>query len=201
MEIERQPFNRRHAQKTFDAMKAEHLRYIPAYRDLSTFVNQKRGIYENDRTLIGEMIDHKRLLSGYATYTNRIFASGLSYGMTNKASQWFKLSLSSEEAMDQPGVRNWLDQVEKKMYAILNQSNLYDAFYSVYEELGQFGTGCFVVLEDFEDVVRSKIMTAGEYFLKTNNKGKVDGFAREFEMTVGQNVTGVQTCALPISCQ
>ena len=183
--------------KRFNALKQEHNKFIPSYRDLSDYVNPVRGIFNGDRTKIGKMIDHKKLLAAHATHAQRIFASGLNSGMTNKSTEWFRFSLGNQELLEIPGVRGWLDQVKKVMYDVLNQSNIYEVFYSTYEELGQFGTGCFLVLEDFDDIVRFRSFTAGVYFLGTNNKGMPNAFGREFEMTVEQLVIefGLESCS------
>lgn len=183
--------------KRFNALKQEHNKFVPSYRDLSDYVNPVRGIFNGDRTKIGKMIDHKKLLAAHATHAQRIFASGLNSGMTNKSTEWFRFSLGNQELLEIPGVRGWLDQVKKVMYDVLNQSNIYEVFYSTYEELGQFGTGCFLVLEDFDDIVRFRSFTAGEYFLGTNNKGMPNAFGREFEMTVEQLVIefGLESCS------
>ena len=46
-----------------------------------------------------------------------------------------------------------------------------------------------MVLEDFEDIIRGHMFTSGEYYLSVDNKGRVNGLAREFHMTVDQMVT------------
>lgn len=183
--------------KRFNALKQEHNKFIPSYRDLSDYVNPVRGIFNGDRTKIGKMIDHKKLLAAHATHAQRIFSSGLNSGMTNKSTEWFRFTIGNQDYLEIPGVRSWLDDVKKVMYDVLNQSNIYEVFYSTYEELGQFGTGCFLVLEDFNDVVRFRSFTAGEYFLGTNNKGMPNSFGREFEMTVEQLVMefGLESCS------
>ena len=166
--------------------------------DLSAYINPVRGVFNGNRTTIGKMIDHKKILSSHATHALKIFAAGLNSGMTNKSNYWFKLKIGNDiEILEAPGVRQWLDDVEELMYDVLNKSNLYEVFYSAYEELGQFGTACFIILEDYNDVVRAKSFTCGEYYLASNNKGEPNAFARDFEMTVGQMVKefGLESCS------
>ncbi len=190
-------------EKRFNALKNEHQQWVPAYKDLSTYINPTRGIFNNDRTRIGKMIDHKTLLSGHATHALRIFASGMNSGMTNKSSAWFRITFDDIEILEEPGVKQWLEVVQNTMYGVINKSNLYDVYYSAYEELGQFGTACFLVLEDFDDVIRGRSFTAGEYFLGIDQKGKPNAFAREFEMTVGQIVKefGIENCSDQVAGQ
>lgn len=173
--------------RRFDNLKAEHQKFVPAWKDLK-LINPFRGIFNNDRSSVGKMINHKELLSAHGTHALRIFASGLNSGMTSKSSRWFKLTIKDKVLMDSPGVREWLDDTQDVMYDVLNQSNIYETFYNAYEELGQFGTACYLILDDFDEVIRGRSMTCGEYFLAVDNKGRPNRFGREFEMTVEQLV-------------
>lgn len=183
--------------KRFESLKTEHNVRLPAYKDLQTYINQTRGIFKNDRSKIGTKIDHKTLIHSYATQAQRIFASGLNSGMTNKASEWFRPTLKQREYLELPGVRQWLDDIKSIVYSILNDSNIYGCVYNAYEEMAQFGPACFIVLEDYDDVVRGRSFTAGEYYLATDFKGRVNTFAREFQMTVAQVVSefGIESCS------
>ena len=183
--------------KRFGALVSNHYKFNTAYKVLSDYINPTRGIFNGDRNKIGSMIDHKTLISSHGTHALRIFASGMNSGMTNKSSNWFRLTFDNIAYLDVMGAKEWLDSVQDTMYAVINKSNLYEAFYTCYEELGQFGTGCYLILEDYEDVIRARSFTAGEYYLATNNKGRVDTFGREFQMTVSQLVQefGYESCS------
>jgi len=170
--------------KLFDKLN----KFIPAYKVLAQYISPFRGLFNNDYSKVGSLIDHKSLIRSHATHDVNIFASGLNSGMTNKSSQWFRLTLDDNRMLEIPGVRAWLDDVKDQMYTVINRSNLYDAFFSCYMELGTFGTGCYIILSDVDDVVRARSFTAGEYMIGVNHKGKVDTFARQYEMSVRQLV-------------
>ena len=170
--------------KLFDKLN----KFIPAYKILAQMVSPFRGMFDNDHSKVGALIDHKQLIRSHATHDVNIFASGLNSGMTNKSSQWFRPTLDDKRMLEIPGVRSWLDDVKDQMHTVINRSNLYDAFFSCYMELGTFGTGCYIILSDVDDVVRARSFTAGEYMIGVNHKGKVDTFTRQFEMTVRQMV-------------
>lgn len=174
--------------KRFNSMKSEADKYSSAWRDLSEYINPTRGLFTDSSSKRGKMIDHKKILDSHATQSCRKSASGLNSGITSKSRPWFRLTLSSEELMKMPGVRMWLDDVQKRMYAILERSNLYGAFQTTYEELLTFGTGCFILLEDINQVIRARSFTIGEYYLGIDHTGKVNSFARSFQMTVAQVV-------------
>lgn len=174
--------------KRFNSLKLEQQRWVPAWSDLSTYIDPTRGIFNGDRTKIGKMIDHKTLLDSHATFAKRITASGLQTGMTDPSRPWFKLTLEDVVVENVQGVREWLDETGRRMVEVMNRSNIYKVFQNCYDELVEFGTGCYLILEDFEDVIRGRSFTAGEYYLGTDNKGRVNTFGREFEMTVEQMV-------------
>lgn len=182
--------------KRFDELKSEFDQWKASGLALRQYINQKRGVFDESDNR-GTMIDHKNLLDGHATGAVRTVASGLLYGMTNPARPWFRLTLDDESLDDVPGVRGWLDLLQKNMIAVMNKSNIYSAFYNAYEELAQFGTSCFVILEDYDSMIRCRSYTFGEYFFGMDGKGRIDTFARKFKMTVVQVIKefGYESCS------
>ena len=156
--------------------------------DLRDYISPTRGNFDGDKSEEGEMVDHQKVLDGYATIAVNILASGLLSGMTSPNRPWFKMELEDDFLNDLPQVREWLDDTEGRMQAALNGSNIYQILHGTYTELGTFGTGCFIVLEDFQDVVRGQSFTSGEYYIGTDYRGRVESFAREYWMTVEQMV-------------
>lgn len=182
--------------KRFENMKTKASNYVASWKDLSKYLNPTRGLFDESKEQRGKMIDHKVILDSHATQSIRKSASGLNSGMTSKNRPWFRLMVSDNLVNSIPAVRRWLDQVQEMMYEILRGSNIYGAFQNIYEELLTFGTGCFILLEDFDTVIRTRSFTVGEYFLAVDKTGRVNAFARSFEMTVGQMVStfGYDSC-------
>lgn len=168
-------------------------------KDLQKFINQKRGFFDEQPNR-GSMINHKELLDGHALGANKTLASGLLSGMTSPSRPWFRLTLDDVTLDGTPGVREWLDEVQKRMVEVMNKSNIYSTLYSSYEELGQFGTSCFIILEDFDSVIRCRSFTYGEYLLGADSRGRINTFGRKFYMTVGQMVKefGLESCSLKV---
>lgn len=189
--------------KRFNALKNEHNLIVPAYQTLSTYIDPTRGIFNNDRSRIYAMIDHKTLLDGHATHAKNITSAGMQTGMTDPLRPWFKLTMDDYYLNNVPGTSEWLDDVTARMFAAINKSNLYSVFQNCYDELTTFSTGCYLILDDYEDIFRGRSFTCGEYFLGIDNKGRVNSFAREFEMTVGQLVEefGLESCSQNVKAQ
>jgi len=173
--------------KRFESMRTEAQHYTASWRSLSEYLNPTRGQFDyNSKPIRGKMIDHKLVLDSHATNSIRKTASGLNSGITSKARPWFRLILSNDDSIPSSPARAWLDEVQKRMYTVLEGSNIYGTFQNTYEELLTFGTGCFILLEDQDTVIRTRNFTAGEYYLAVDKSGKVTSFARQFPMTVAQ---------------
>lgn len=170
--------------RRLQAMFNHQNRWVPAWQDLSDLIDQTRGIFNQDYTKVGIAIDHKKLLDSHATDARRVTASGMQMGMTDPLRPWFELSIDSFNIEDYPGTKEWLDEVTRRMHYVMSNSNFYTVTQQVYDEITQFGTACFIILEDMEDVIRCRSFTTGEYVLAINSKGRVNGFGRRFEMTV-----------------
>lgn len=177
------------ANKRINALKNENQKIIPAYQVLSTYIDPTRGIFNGDRSRIYQMIDHKVLLDGHATLAKNITASGMQTGMSDPASRWFKLTMDDFALDNVPGAREWLDDVTARMFRVMSKSNIYKVFQNCYDEVVTFSTGCYLILSDFEDVIRGRSFTVGEYYLGVDAKGRVNAFGRDFEMTVGNLVS------------
>ncbi len=174
--------------KRFNAVKTEASNWTASWKDLRDYLNPTRGKFDDDRANRGTMIDHTKILDSHGTKATKILASGMQSGMTSPTRPWFKLAVDDEYLMSLQPVRVWLDEVTKLMLDICNDSNIYGMFYSMYEEIADFGTAAAIILEDFEDGVRGRNFTIGEYFLGTDNKGRVNTFARNYWMTADQMI-------------
>jgi hypothetical protein len=174
--------------KRLNSLKSEYNIWKKGHQQMSMYIDPTRGIFDNNRTTIGEPIDHETLLDSHATFARDTAASGMHTIMNDPAGSWFEIRLD-EMLMDVfPNVKIWLDEVKRRMLVVLNKTNVYEVLFTFYKELLQFGTACFLILEDMDDVIRARSFTCGEYFLGVDCKGRVNAFAREFNMTVGQLV-------------
>jgi hypothetical protein len=179
---------KRECTQRFNSLMSEYKKWEAAHKELSTYINPIRGQFVATNTR-GKMLNHQILLDSHAVGANRVLASGMQSGMTSPYRPWFHIRLANKEANVIQTVKEWLDEVTNRMREVCNSSNVYDVFYSMYEELGQFGTACAIVLEDFYKTIHLRVFTAGEYALGMDDRGVVNAFAREYEMTVGQVIS------------
>ena len=67
---------------------------------------------------------------------------------------------------------------------VFARSNTYRALHSMYEELGAYGTSASIIVDDFDSVIHHHTLTAGEYAIASDYRGKVQTLYREFDLTV-----------------
>ena len=173
--------------KRLQALRNERSTWFGHWRDLSDNILPRRGKFlvtpnESQRG----SIKTQRIIDNTATLSAGRLAAGIQSGVTSPARPWFRLALGDADLSDQSDVKLWLDEVQRRMFRVLGQSNIYNCTHVLYEEVGVFGNGVLLIEEDDLDVIRGTILTAGEYMLATNNRGRVDVLFREFVMTVEQ---------------
>jgi hypothetical protein len=189
--VDKAPF-----QKRVNNLKVEYNKYVPAWKDLSIWQNPTRGIF-NSIPNNGSKIDHNTLIDSFARRCIRDFAAGMMSGLTSPARPWFKLGLEDQDLSKYEPVKLYLDDCQNRMRAAFSRSNIYECLYMLYEELATFGTGAMFLMEDFQDIIRGRSYTVGEYMLGTGSDCRVNTFAREYYMTVAQMVGefGLESCS------
>jgi head-to-tail connecting protein len=191
------PFDRRAINQRWDRLRIEGWKWRPAWREIRDFVAPTRGFFEYETPNWGKRIDHERIINGKASRSLNKLASGMTSGMTSSSRPWFALSTSDPDLADFEPVKEWLSMVQERMYAVLAKSNIYQTFTNLYSEIGAFGTAAQIILPDYHSVVRGRNFTAGEYFLGNGPDNRVNAFARQYWMTVGQIVEefGLENCS------
>ena len=191
--IDLAPFQQRWMMMRLEAMS----KWYQRWRDLSRYINPKRGHFEGFVPNYNAQYDYRLIMDGDPADAARTMATGLSSGLTSPARPWFKLTVQNPAMQPTEAVNIWLDDVQKLILSIFEKSNFYEVCQQTYEELGLFGTGCFGIYEDSKSVIRCRSYTIGEYYLSTDAAGRVNGFARQFWMTVDQvvNEYGWNNCS------
>lgn len=168
-------------------MWSERSTWIKRYQDITQYLLPYSGRYFNTDRNRGDRTFNS-IYDETATFALDVLTAGMMAGMTSPARPWFRLATPDRELMEIDSVRWWLHDVTELMRDIYAKSNTYNALHSMYEELGAFATACSIIEDDFDNVIHHNVLTAGEYALATDDRGKVNTVAREFQMTVMQIV-------------
>lgn len=185
----------------WSTMRLEFMsKWYQNYRDVSRFINPKRGFFEGYVPNWNAQIDHKLIISGRPRRCVRTLAAGMQSGLSTPSRPWFKLGLPDEELEQSGNVKIWLEFVRNVIMRVGGRSNVYQAFHHNYEELGQFGTGAFGLFEDMKTVMRAESYTVGEYYVSVDASGRPNGFARQFWQTVDNvvNKYGWENCSVKL---
>jgi hypothetical protein len=169
------------------ALKTERTSYITHWKEISDYLLPRNGRYFVTDRNKGDR-RHNNIYDSTGTRALRVLGAGLMGGATSPARPWFRLATADPDMMDYAPVKLWLSQVQRGMLDVFQRSNTYRALHSMYEEIGAFGTGASVVMDDFDDVIRHHVLTTGEYAIAQNYRGDVTTLYREFEKTVSELV-------------
>lgn len=166
-------------------MESIRSRQIPVWREIAKYITPGRGLFDKEEPNRGERKD-KELLDPTPLQSLHVLSAGLQGGLTSPSRPWFRLGVMNGGLADFSPARLWLDDVEKRMFHVLSQSNVYDALHMLYQEVGAFGVGAMLVEEDAHNVVRAHTFTAGEYCLSYGADGLPNRFGRSFWMSAQQ---------------
>jgi hypothetical protein len=158
------------------------------WMEISDYLIPRRG-----RFLFTTMDDRgkkrtTKIIDSTGTQALRTMAAGMMSGMTSPARPWFRFATPDKELMDWHEVKTWLADVERIIRSILQKSNFYNSAFTVYSELGAFGTAPLYRQKNFDNVIRFRPFTAGEYVIAENDQGEIDTLGRSFTMSVSQVV-------------
>lgn len=164
------------------ALFQERATWVNRYRDITEYLLPYSGRYFATDRNRGDR-SFNSIYDSTATSALEVMAAGMMAGMTSPARPWFRLAIPDRDLMEYDPVRWWLHDVSELMREVFAKSNTYNSLHSMYEELGAFATAASIVESDFDYVIHHTVLTAGEYAIATNDRGRVDTLVREFEMT------------------
>ena len=181
------PLTVQEAERRRGSIVADRSTWIDPWKEIRDYMLPYHGRFDGDEPNRGERKD-TQIIQNAAGFAIRTLSAGLLSGLTSPSRPWFRLGLPDQDLSEYRTVRSWLDEVEKRMYAVFAASNTYNALHRMYYELGGFGTACAFVHEDYEDVIRIRPYTIGEYGLGQDAGLRVDSVSRDVWMTAFQMV-------------
>ena len=179
--------HKQHYQKRWSMLETERSSWITHWEELSTTLFPRAGRFTVTDRNDGKR-RHNAIYDRTGTGALRILSAGMMSGVTSPARPWFRLKIPDDDLMEFQPVKIWLAQVTRQMQAVFSQSNTYRVLHQLYEELGAFGTGNALVMDDFDTAIHLYPNTIGRYALATDYRGQVDTSYRELQKTARQLV-------------
>ena len=165
-------------------LKLERESYINHWEKITDNLLPRSGRYFLQDRNKGQR-RNKDIYDSTATRALGVLAAGMMAGMSSPARRWFRLASSDQDLMEYTPVRQWLDDVGDILLDVFSRSNTYRVLHSLYEEMAAFGTGCAMIFNDYDDLIRLYPQTVGEFYLGQSNRYQVDTLYREFQMQTG----------------
>jgi len=168
-------------------LKTERASWWAHWQEITNFLLPRNGrFYRQDRDKGWRR--HNNIYDNTGTRALRTLGAGMMAGATSPARPWFRLATADPGLNAYQPVKEWLDDVTRRMQTVFQRSNTYRTLHQMYEELGAFGTGVSILLPDQKNVVHHYPVTCGEYCIAQDYQGRVCTLYREFEKTVGEMV-------------
>ena len=177
--------SRKYFDQRLGSLKQEFQSFETHYKELSQFVQPRRGRFLTDDRNKGDK-RYSSIINSRATQAQRTARAGLFAGTMSPTRPWFALITPNLDLMEIHSVRVWLDNRERTIRAILNQSNFYNMAPVMLGELLLFATGCMLHVDDFQDVARFYTQTVGSYYIAQNERFEVNTLVRQFQRTTEQ---------------
>lgn len=178
--------------------------WIGNWSDLSQYLLPRRSIYLTQGSGgIPTMNNINRgreinssILDPTGTFAVRVCAAGLMSGLASPSRPWFKVTPKLKNFEPDDAGREWMDEIENRIYTVLAGSNFYNCFAQECEDLVVFGSAPTIIYEDEKDLIRLYNPCVGEYFFASSATLRVDGLYRRFLMTIAQMVDffGLENC-------
>ena len=102
--------------------------------------------------------------------------------LTNPATKWFVPTIGDEELMALPGVKDWLEIVQKKAFSTLLSTNFYSEIQSAYHSL-TFGNCVIYREKDETDVLRYYTLPLSECYFEYDYKNRINSMYRVIKKT------------------
>lgn len=160
--------------------------YEERWKEIRDFQLPFVGDFDNtaDKTNPARRRDYK-IAHGVAWQACQVFAAGIMSGLTPPSRQWFRFAYKRPDLNSNVDAMKVLDERQEIVAYVLAKSNFYNSVHSCYMEL-PFGQAPLAVFYDPQNGVRFQAMAVGTYALGVDGFGKVNTFARKYEMTLRQ---------------
>jgi len=181
-------FDTKPYRKKASALKQARQEYEAVWKDIREYLFPDSGKWLVDETNGNRHRDRDddKILNDAGGKALDALARGLHGGLTSPSREWLRLALPDESLMEFGAVRVWLDYVRDLMRDVLARSNFYGAIDSLYREIGGYGTGALLVMEDDAQVIRCQALSVGQYYIDADRRGTPDTMYRRMSMTARQ---------------
>lgn len=194
--------------------KSEIIKELKNLESMRSALDKGRKDYEADWESVADYTDpnmywrsgktpsdgnksRSKIVNPTPTAALNVLQAGMFSGTANPTRSWFRIQHPVPEMNDDPEVKSWLTEVHDRMQNVMIRSNLYKALPTLFSQLGLFGIGAIVVVDDKEDVIRFHNRMVGQFYVANDERGNIGTYMEEQHFTVRQVVSifGLKQCS------
>jgi hypothetical protein len=179
---------RENCEKRLLGLKAVRQPYEPEWREIAQHAQPSRSRFLQSEANRQFRRSNRAIYNSHGILSFRTLAGGMTSGLSSPSRPWFRLKSFDAALNDDQGAKEWLAEVERRMYAFLSGTNFYGAIKTGYSEIGMFGTSACVMVDHDEVGAVCHALTAGEYWIATGDTAAPNTLYRRAPMTVAQAV-------------
>lgn len=169
-------------------LKSHRMPYIELWRDVSKYISPYNGRFNVHNHSTHR--DYRYIFDNHAGRALQILVSGIASSSTSPMRSWFTLSVPGKKKTDElsDSADQYLANVKLQIEQVLQYSGVYASLHQLYKEVCLFGVGACLIYPDERKVLKSHVLTAGEYCIDVDEYNNVNTLYREFDMTTAQAV-------------
>ena len=173
------------ARQQFEDLERSRSSMVPWWRELSRFFAPRAQRFDQQAENRGNFLN-RHILDERAIDARRTCAAGLYWGVTNPSREWIQLTVPDPTLRELDDVKEWLFEVNTRLYTVLGGSNFYLTQAGANEDWITYATAAYLVEEDERDIIRCVPFAVGSYGISDNARDEVTTFCRRFQLTIRQ---------------
>lgn len=179
------------------ALWSERSSYDTHCQDIADFLLPRAARFDESQRNRNDSAAYNAIIDETGTQAHGVLAAGLMAGLTSPARPWFRLATPDADLMEFAPVKRWTHKLSGLMLAIFGASNTYRSLHAMYEQLGAFGVGASIVVDQFDNVLHHYPQVFGRYAIGLDQWGNADTIYREITKTVAQLIEefGREACS------
>jgi hypothetical protein len=184
------PNSKKYLDKKIGSMEIEYSSFRSHHKELSDMIRPRRGRFTREDRNRGERSKHRAnsIVNSRATYALRVATAGMLAGTMSPSQPWVEFWPEDPELREFTPVKLWIEDHERQVRQVINESNFYRMAPLALAELLLFGTSLMTHVDDPNEIARFFTHTVGSFLLAQNQNYEVDTMGRQFQMQTRQMV-------------
>lgn len=171
-----------------EGLKSVRQPYESEWKEIASLAQPARSRFLASQTNKAKRAANKRLMDDHGITSFGKMQNGLTAGLCSDTRPWFEARSPDDELMEDPEVKAYWAEVNRRMYSFIAPTNFYGSMKTMFGEVGLFGTAATVGLEHDKEGMVCHTLTAGEYWLAADTAMQAGALYRACGLTAYQAV-------------